>query len=277
MANSTWMQATNRVLLLSGLAPIQAAANFDSVNNSQLLKYQSTCKMFVQLAHDMLATRLTRHFAERRISFPIDPPQAGQLPQYPLDVGISPEFIKEGSFFNVTQTNATGTTSAAQNRRIHNWPYEDFILRNPDQSIIAAGAPQRWILVPIDRSVGTSQVEMIQIYPPPDQHYDLELQAKLNPPILTLNTDQILFPPRYEYALSLKSWAMVERDLGEGKEGTIEQLAQQAANEVRLSSVKPDEIRNAPRMMRIRGVRGGYQRAYNSPPSVNAQGQVIDG
>ena len=264
MTNSTWFDCTNRVLGLAGLDQITDENTFDTL---AMPKYQTLAKYLVLLANQMLSIRATRHFAERLIILNIN---AGTT-DYAIDTGISPENIQLRTFFNVS----TASPAKGQNREIRNWKYEEYLRKFPDQTIITRGSPQRWILLPVDRTLDSPEYK-VRIYPVPDQNYSLQYQAKLNAQPLEDSGSLILWPPEYEHALWLFAWNLLERDLGEGKEGNLEQLAREAAAQVRLASGVPADVRNAPTTMRLPTFRRRFE-YYNSPQSVDSTtGAVID-
>src|SRR5579883_2023520 len=261
MANNTWFGATNEVLELGQLDPIATTTLFDNPTLN-LTKYQRAARAYIRLAHMHLSVKAYKHFATRRIQLNIDSSSA----IWSLDMGINPEHIKPRTFFNVS----TGTI-AAQNREIRNQPYNEFKDLWPDLSKITSGPPERWILMPIDRT-NISPVHTIRIYPNPDQPYQLEYQATLNAYPLKLSTDIILWPPEYEYALWEFAWDLLERGLGEGKEGRIAQMAEAAANEVRLVAGRPADVRRSLRVMRMPRAPWFRRGWYNSPASLDSNG-----
>lgn len=262
MVNASWFESTNEVLSLAQLDEIE---DLNTFNNGPLTKYQKGAKKYIRLAHKHLSVRAYRHFATRRFQFPTN---AGTA-IYDLDIGLSPENIRFGTFFNVS----SGTV-AAQNGKLFNKTYENFNIENPDLSKITTGAPLYWILLPIDQEE-ESPLHQIRLYPNPDQSYVIEYQAKLHAYELVNGDSKILWPPEYEHVLWEFSWNLLERGLGEGKEGSISMMAYQAAKEVHLVSGKPDDIRKAPRTMQIgtRRRRGAWIR---SPRSVDDLGNIID-
>lgn len=235
MANSTWRALTNDTLRLSVLQTIASDSIFD--DDTQLQEFQYAAKYRVRLAHNFLTLRAVKHFATRRIPFPIT---SGQH-TYPLDVGINPSAIKIRTFFNVT-------SSGSQNQEIFPMEYSEFLRRYPDPSLVPTGAPTHWVFLPIERT-DLSPVHKVRIVPTPDASYTLEFRAQILPYALALSTDIVLWPPEYEHVLTMWSWAATERALGEGKEGIIEQQARQAANEVQLIAGRPDDVRKAIRTM----------------------------
>ena len=265
MANATWRQATNECLLLASLDTFATDADFDN-NNGE--KYQIFAKRAVKLANSYLGTRCHRHFTERRIPLITS---AGQS-TYPIDTGISPESISVRSFFN----NTTDPTLKQYNGELRNWKYSEFLKAWPDQLLIPAGKPSMWVMVPLERT-DVSPVHKILIYPTPDNVYQLQFEAKLNPYVLNASTDPILFPPEYQHSLTMFCWALLEEDLGEGKGQMAAGLAQKAAEEVYLMAGVPRDVRNAPRTIRLPGIRFGRGGYYNSPMSVDPiTGAVVD-
>lgn len=266
MANSSWYSATNQVLQLAQLDPFQATADFDGTSGNPVAKYQNAAKQFVLLANQLLGVRAWRNFNQREITFFTTPGQN----TYALDVGIDATNIRLRSFFNRTTT----ANFKGKNLELRNWEYREYERAFPDETIIEQNAPMRWILLPIDR-VNNYPVWQIKLYPIPDQVYTIKYQATLNVQQLQANTDPILFPPHYEHALWLRAWSLLEQSLGEGKDQTITQLAEKAANEVWLVSTEADDIRKAPRTMQLPRMRGMSSWWYNSPQSVDSNGNVI--
>lgn len=264
MANASWFEATNEVLSLAQLDEIEDLTTF---NNGPLSKYQKGAKKYIRLAHKHLSVRAYRHFASRRFQFPT----SASTPIYELDTGLSPENIRFETFFNVTTGSAAG-----QNGPIYNKKYEQFNLENPDKDKITSGAPTHWILLPSDQDE-ESPVHKIRLYPNPDQAYLIEYQAKLHAYELTSGDSKILWTPEYEHVLWEFAWNLLERGLGEGKEGSIAMMAYQAAKEIHLISSKPEDIRKAPRTMRMGSRRNMRQRGWiRSPRSVDDLGNIID-
>ena len=242
MANSTWLSATNDTLALASLDQIADANTF---NNGPLTKYQYACKSYIRLGNQHLGVRVIRHFSSRLIQLLL----TQGVSDYALDTGISAEMIQPHSFYN-----STPAPSDAFNTYLPNWKYEEYLSTVPRPSLIPQGAPQAWILLPIDRTQ-SSPVSMVRIYPVPNQQYTLQYKAKINALELTDADSVLLWPPEYEHALWEFAWNLLERDLGEGKEGMIAELADQAAKQVMLLSGAPGDIRKAPRMMRLPGWR----------------------
>jgi hypothetical protein len=294
MANNNWFTCTNTVLALASLDQIADEATFDS-GADNLEKYQLAAKMFVMLANQHLGLRCRRHFNKRLFSFTVQPPPGGWGTSInppggnaygnciaQLDLGIASENLTPHSFFvcnNPLQVGSQGTTlDPSQNRRLSNWKFEEFVQAYPQQQLITTNTPTRWILLPIDSgniwspNQGDDTTQWVQIYPNPDQQYTVIYQAKLNAQQVQKSTDLILFPPWYEHAIWEFAWAVLESDLGEGKEPMITQMAREAANTVELAAGTPTDIRKAPRMMRLRR-RTGLAWYYNSPLSVDADGQ----
>jgi hypothetical protein len=228
---------TNEVLRLSLLPIIADDATFNDDN--QLQEFQSAAKWYVRLAHKHLTLRAVKHFATRRIELPISADQH----TYELDLGINASAIQIRSFFNVTPN---GTA----NRELRAFlDYEDFLRQNPVLEDITEGMPQRFVVLPLERSEGVNPRHQVRIYPNPDANYTLQYRAKLNATALNQASDQVLWPEEYEHALWIFSWAQVERALGEGKEGVLDQLARQAASDVQLVAGVPDDNKKAIRTM----------------------------
>lgn len=264
MANSTWMAATNEVLELAQLDPIPDADSFNNPTGA-LDKPQRSARAFIRLAHAHLSVRAYKHFATRRIDLPVDTSTA----VYALDTGMNPEHVKPRHFFNIT----TGT-AAAKNIRLAYYDYKQFKIDYPDIAQVPTGSPEAWILLPIERT-DESPIHKVRIFPTPDAQYALEYQAVLNAYRLTTANSILLWPPEYEHVLWEFAWDLVERGLGEGKEGNIKGLAREAANEVHLVAGRLADAKRAFRMMKIPSRRVG-NRGYNSPRSVDDSGAVID-
>lgn len=264
MANNTWFGATNEVLELAQLDAIPNAAAFNTPTNN-LSKYQRAARAYIRLAQMHLSVKAYKHFATRRIPLTID---ANSNSVFALDLGINPEHIKPRTFFNVSSG-----TLANQNRELRHWEYEEFRTAYPNPSQITSGPPERWIILPIERT-DTSPIHKVRIYPNPDQIYNLEYQAALNAYSLTTATDTLLWPPEYEFVLWEFAWELLERGLGEGKEGSIAKMAEEAANQVRLVSGRAADQRRRFRTMSL-----GFRRSdryIRSPQSIDANGSVID-
>lgn len=235
MANSTWLALTNECLRYSILKTIPGATQFNDDN--QLLEYQWAAKYYVRLSHQLLTLRATKHFAQRRIQLNTE----SGTNTYNLDTGISASGLKFRSFWNVT-------AGGSQNGEIYPLDYTRFLEDYPDQSVITTGAPKQWVLLPVERT-DVSPVYKVRLIPTPDAAYELQYRAQISPYQLTEAVSIVLWPPDYEHCLTMFSWAMVERALGEGKEGVIQQLAQKAVSDVQLIAGVPEDLKRAIRTM----------------------------
>lgn len=264
MANSTWMNLTNQALQISSLDKIKTTQAFDT---DSLTKYQAFAKWVVRLGHSMLTVRARKHFTERRFVLLL----FADTLDYALDTGISAENIVPYTFFSVSPN----MPQAAQNTPLSYMSYEDYLTRFPVGTPVPKGAPQSWTLLPLERT-DADPTHRVRIFPTPDQAYQLQYKAKLNAPPLSLSTDKVIWPPEYEHVLTMFAWHLIERDLGEGKEGVIMQLADKACKEVMLAAGVPDEVRRKPKTMRLPARFTGGSR-YNSPMSVDpSSGAVVD-
>ena len=251
---------------LAGLDEIATDAEFNNVGQGSLQKYHSVGKSIIQLAHNILFLRARSHFASRKIPLQL----STGVSDYQIDTGLDPENIKFSTFFNSTSL----APLSAKNQPLRFLDYRTYKVRYPDPNNVPTGAPEEWVLLPIERTE-ESPVHKVRIVPTPDAAYTLEFIAKLNAQPLTVATSKILYPPHYEHHLTILGWHLLESDLGEGKEGQLAALARQAANEVHLFSGRIPDQRKAPRSMKIRSMRS-RGRAYNSPRSVDDSGNVID-
>jgi hypothetical protein len=279
MPNSNWFTCTNTVLSLASLDPIPDMPTFDA-GGTALDKYQLTAKTGVMLANQHLGLRCRRHFSKRQFMIQVNKPAAGQNCIIALDLSIAAENISPHSFFNLTNANTVVggvNLSNSGNQRLENWKYEEFLRAYPNQNIIENAPPLAWIVLPIDAANftapnnGDDTVQYVQIYPNPDQTYQLIYQAKVNAQQLQKSTDLILFPPVYEHAVWEFALYLLESDLGEGKEMQIGQLAKEAADQVELAAGTATDVRKAPRMMKIHTLHG-LTKFYNSPLSIDANG-----
>jgi len=218
-----------------------------------------------------MTLRMVKHFTTRRFDLPIDT----STDTYALDLGINGSCIKPRSFFNLTP-------GGTLNQELNYLDYDEFLRKYPDPSILVntPGAPMQWILLPLERSEDpvngtntpptTAPIQRVRIFPYPDAQYNLQYRAQILPYPLTQSTDVILWPAEYEHCLWIWSWGQVERALGEGKEGTLEQLARQAVQDVHLIAGVPDDARRAVRTMRpLSGAMwppGKYTGWVSSPP-----------
>lgn len=267
MANSTWREATNNVLALATLDQIASDEDFDNEGQGSLEKYQAAGKQYVKLVHSMLGVRAYNHFANRRIQVLLDENNT----IYEIDTGLDPENIRFGTMRNVS----VGSPQENMNQALEYWDYKKFKSYYPIESQITTGAPFAWTLLPIERT-DESPVHRIRPIPNPDANYTLEFVAKIHAPQLTAATDLILLPKHYEHVLWIAAQELLEISLGEGKEGRLPSLAQQAANQVFLAAGKLPDARKAPRTMKMGGPIRNRGRWYSSPRSVDDNGTVID-
>lgn len=263
MPNSTWRAVTNDALRLASLDTIQTDAAFDA---DQITKYQAFAKYVIRLGHAMLTVRARKHFTERRIELLV----FQDVKDYQLDTGISAESLVPYSFFSISPN----APQSSQNVPLVNMPYEQYMAQFPVGTPVPKGAPTAWIFLPLERT-DPDPVHRIRVFPTPDQNYTLQYKAKLNASALTKATDKVLWPPEYEHVLTTFAWNLIERDLGEGKEAMIAQLADKACKEVWLAAGVPEEVRRTPRTMKLPSRFG--DRRYNSPMSVDPNtGAILD-
>lgn len=233
MANSTWRALANEAYKLAGLKPIDNDASFNDDN--LLEKPYMQGKYAVRLAHKHLTPRAVRHFATKRIELPVS---AGAA-VYQLDTGINPSAIKLRSFFDVT----------AGGGRLNYMDEDEFTARYPDLTLVPTGRPTNWILLTSERT-DASAIWRVRIFPTPDADYDLQYKAQLNAYPLNVGSDIVLWPEEYEHVLIEFAWHLLERGLGEGKEGVILQLFDQAMKDVQLVSGVAEDGRKAVRTMK---------------------------
>lgn len=246
--NSTWYQCTNSALGLAALPTIMTTASFDN-NVPPLSKYQDLYKRMVDFAHRFLSERMATRFTNRKFQLPI---QTGTT-VYTLDTGISGEALKFQSWVNLT----AGSPYA---RVLKYMRYEDFLAMWPDSTIIQSGPPEYIVQLPLDRTLDTTQPQArVQVFPVPDNSYQLQYEARLNPYQLVDSSSIILWPPEYEHALWMWVKAYGEVDLAEGREQALIPLAEQVINNVRIMSMEAEEVRKGVRIIPRTGA-GWYKR-----------------
>jgi len=254
--NSTWIEATNSVLNLAQLPTVKSVAAF---NAGQIAKYQTAAKYKIDFAQRHLGLSMTTAMSNAKFQLPI---QQG-VADYVLDIGISAEAIKYHSWYNTT-----ANSSYAQHLKF--MLYEDYMDMWPDQTptVIQSGPPQYVVQLPYDRSLdfapgATEPMPRVRIYPIPDAQYNLEYQGRLNAYSLTQASDQILWPKAYEHGLWSWAWKLLEVDLAEGREASLDALVDQVVSRIKVASQAASEVRKGVRMMsmnygrRRRSGRGG--------------------
>lgn len=259
MANSTWIELTNNVLRQAGLPEIPDDGNtFNNPGQGLMTRYQMAAREYVRIIHEKISVDLPVNFARRRIPLNIDN-LAGSI--YDLDTGMSVESLTFDSFRNLS-------ISPAGPGVLRNWSYEYFTTRYPDVTQISSGAPTHYILLPVARA-NVSPVYQVRIFPNPDQAYQLEYVAQLNPYPLTVDTSVLLWPPEYEHVVSDMARVSLEDLLGEGKAGTLSLQAERAYQKARQKATPSRAERKGVRMKRM-FVRRGVFGYYDSPPDSDA-------
>lgn len=271
MANSVWVILANNILRQSGLPEIpidnpnvlpgsnqSMSTAFDNPGQGLMTRYQSCAKEFIRLIHEKISVDLPVNFARRRFTLNLNP-ITGAI--YPLDSGMSVESLTFDSFRNVSvQPPGPGV--------LRNWTYEYFTQRYPDLSQIYSGAPTNYILLPVERT-NVSPVYNVRFFPNPDQAYNIEYIAQLNPYALKVSSDIVLWPREYEHVITDMARFELEDLLGEGKAGTLGMQAEKAYQKARQKATPPRAERKGVRMKRM-FVRRGVFGYYDSPPDSDA-------
>ena len=233
--NSDWFSATNSVLSLASLPLCGSTSAFDA---GQLTKYQNAAKYKIDFAHRHLTLKMVTAFTNRKFQLPINV----SVTDYVLDTGISAESLKYHSWYNIT-------AGSAYAQYLPLMKYEDYTDGWPDQTIVQSGPPEYVVQLPYDRQLDVDDPEpRIRIFPVPDGAYTLQYQARLNAYTLTSNNSILLWPPEYEHGLWAWAWKFLEVDLAEGREATLEALADDVLSRIKLASMPAEQVRKGVRM-----------------------------
>lgn len=271
MANSTWIALTNNVLRQSGLPEIvidnpnvvpgsggSMSTAFDNPGQGLMTRFQSCAREFVRVVHEMVSVDLPVNFARRRFDLPIDNIQG---PIYNLDSSMSVESVTFNSFRNLSP-------SPAGPAELRNWSYEYFSNRYGDVTQIWQGAPTHYIFLPVQRQ-NNSPIYQVRIFPNPDQPYQLEYIAQLNPYQVAVSSDVLLWPPEYEHVITTRARFELEDLLGEGKAGSLFAQADMLYKQMRKKATPSRAERKGVRMKSLFKRRGVYG-YYDSPPDSDA-------
>jgi hypothetical protein len=245
VANPTWLELSNDVFKLAGMAPL-TASQFNS--ESTLEKPYIQGKYGVRLGHMHMSVRGPYEYAKRRIPLPLTIDEH----TYEIDTGVNPSAIQFRTFF---------CTTAGSAAELKNWTEQEFRRLYPDDENIPTGSPTHWILLAPERT-DESAVWRVRIFPTPDASYQCEFKAKLIPYELTQATSVVLWPAEYRHVLIEWAWHLLERGLGEGKESYLLQLAKEAFKDVQVVAGRPDDERRAVRTMKPITHRMNYPNYY---------------
>lgn len=259
MANSNFFSATNSVLQLATLPPVQTAAIFDAgiTTGQGMTKYQNAAAYKIDFAQRHLNLKMTTAFTKYKFLLNI----FQGTTDYILDTGINAENLAYHSWFNIT----AGSPYAAPLKLI---TYEDYTSQWPDQTVIQQGPPLYVVNLPYDRQLDSGNpMPRIRIFPIPDATYQLQYQASLNATLLTSGStpsqNQLLWPPQYEHGLWMWAWNMLEVDLAEGREAQLNAMVDDVVSRIRVQSQNAEEVRKAVRIMHYSGRRRrGYGSGY---------------
>ena len=245
MSNSTWFQATNSVLQLANLPPVQNTTTFDQgiSTGTGLTKYQNAAAYKIDFAQRHLTLKMVTAFIKYKFQLII----FQGTTDYILDTGINAENLSYHSWFNIT----AGSPYAQALRLVK---YEDYTTRWPDQTVLQQGPPEFVVNLPYDRTLDTGNPQpRIRIFPIPDNTYTLQYQASLNATPLTASGSQILWPPQYEHGLWAWAWQMLEVDLAEGRDQQLLAMVDEVVSRIRVMSQNAEEVRKGVRMPHLSG------------------------
>ena len=266
MANSSWMQVTNKVLELRGQNQITSPDNFNSEYQAGLTRMQQLARAFVEMCDRFLNVKRNNRDTSQEFQIVT---QAGQplVPSsnwYSIDQSVTAASIRYWSFFNVTPQSSS-TTSYSPAQQIFNVPYREFLARYPDITTIQTGPPVNWILLPKSLIGGGTglQYDKIMFYPVPDATYQINYQAKTKAVALTLHSDPVLWSPEYEHVLWTYASAFLEDAIGEGKGQNLFGLAEKFVSDYLMWESGPDEERKCVRTgMSIQGPMRGRRVSF---------------
>lgn len=281
--NSTWMDATNVTLEMTGQLQITSAAEFNDPVNS-LTRIQSQARRFIDVSDRLLNLKLYNrdNIQEYQLLTHTGNPDIQSTYTYALTAGTRMEFIRYGSFYNATPQNVTlsgETTIFAQ--PLNNMPYREFRQTYPDFTAITTGPPQWWIIMPkslapaADGTAGVGiTVDQIMFYPIPDQQYTIIYEAAVVATPLVNATDPILFSPDNEHVLWNWGKAFLEDALGEGKGQSAQYYAEMCLRDYNWRMSGPEEERRAIRTgMYIWGpLKGRRVSPYSDTPNASTGG-----
>jgi hypothetical protein len=151
------------------------------------------------------------------------------VPTYKIP-NIIVEGFRANSIFNVT-------FGAGPGNRIEVITKQQYMEMYARPDIVPIGTPL-WLVPETDDGSGKITVRLV---PTPDQAYTIQGTTRLLVQPLTAGTDQIVFPYYYEHPLVLKTMQVLEGAVDEGRETSMQVLAEQFLGEVLRDSTGADE------------------------------------
>lgn len=217
MANSTFFDCVNRILLEAGQSAVADTTTFNS--NNSLTKTQLQTKYFVDRANRGLIRKLRARWLKRELSLNLSA-YPGTANSYALSSTIRLENIVDGSVF---------ISGATYGRKLEYVPYEEWKKRFP-QGETVAGIPRFWYDLP---RTANSENDKIAFSPPPSKTLTVTYEAYLRPVVLVNASDEIAFEPDWEDVLWTYALTWLEMSLSEGKMPAVQQFCEPMFSEIR--------------------------------------------
>ncbi|MBS1586947.1 MAG: hypothetical protein JSS82_15535 [Bacteroidetes bacterium] len=197
MANSQFRDVVNRVLQHVGEPTIPDASTFNT--DSSLTKIQLQAKLFVDKVNRRLVRKSRGRFLSRVGTFSV----TSGSNSYSLPAGVLAEDLKEDTVF---------VTTTGKGRKLEYIDYDEWLMWFPSGET-TKGLPSRWYVYPPD---GTG-VDKIGFSAPSNVSLTVRYEYYLNVSPITLATDEIAFPVRFEDILWDHATMWVEVSKAEGK------------------------------------------------------------
>lgn len=219
MANSTWLQATNRILAHAGQDEIADATTFN--DKTKLDKPQYQAKLFTDFASRHIVTSGEFRFLQREFSLSlVDNDQTK-----PLATNSSAERIIQKTW---------RVTTAGKGRILRERRYIDQITMFPEGET-SKGTPDFYYLLPPD----SNGADYVGFSPIPNASINIKYLGYLKAIPLALATDAIQWPDQYEDRLWVAGQTFLEMVLAEGKMPDIGQFLEPYISELRQISGTP--------------------------------------
>lgn len=253
MANSTFRQTVDKILILSGQSPIgTSSGDFDS---NTLDKPQQQAKLITDFANRQLALVNHGRFMRRRYVFTTDP-VANPTGLYALDASTSIERLVRESWMDFTNSQPLDW------RGFHEFQtmYPVLIADLPK------GKPMYWT-DSTPASGDDSGISHVQLTPVPDGAYLIQYYGFLKTAALENETDEIIWPVEFEHLLWTAAISIMEVVLSEGKSANYQAMLEPAISQVKQLSIgPPDEIPGLDLQIEICQSRRGAYYIWNSQP-----------
>ena len=217
MANSQFRDVVNRVLQHVGEPTIPDASTFNT--DSSLTKIQLQAKLFVDKVNRRLVRKNRARFLSRKATFSV----TSGSNSYSLPNGVFVEDIKSDSVF---------ITTTGKGRKLEYVPYDQWLLYYPEGETVK-GIPSFYYDLPPD---GTG-VDKIAFSQPSNYSLTVQYEYYVNVAPITVATDEIAFPARFEDILWDHAQMWVEVAKSEGKAADFALVLDNLFEELRQESL----------------------------------------